>query len=214
MQYSILQMSPGRQIPDGKDSPTRETQASQSQPVAPDSDASLAARMVHRDPKALEEVYRLYAPRLLTFLTNRLGDRSLAEETLQEVMIAAWRGAPRFRGECRLYTWLLVIARNLATNAYQRQIKPRGNTIPLEEADLLQASQEPASEATLGEYDDLQDALEALPIEQREMLDLVFYHGLSLEETALVLGVPQGTVKSRLHRARQRLRHLMGGQAE
>jgi RNA polymerase sigma-70 factor, ECF subfamily len=215
LQYSIqwiqpVQMSTKRQFPDVKDASSRETQTSLSQPVAPDSDAVLAAGMVRHDPDALEELYRLYAPRLLVFLINRLGDRSLAEETLQEVMLSAWKGAPRFRGECRLYTWLLAIARNHASNVYHRQLKLHQGHLSLEADEFPLPAQDAAPDDQLSAHAELQVALEALSYEQRETLELVFYHGLSLEETARVLGVAHGTVKSRLHRARQRLRHLLG----
>lgn len=215
MKYSILQMSPERILSDEKNHPfSRETYASVQQTAARDSDAALAAGMACRDANCLEEVYRLYAPRLMAYLLARLGDRSLAEDTLQEVMLSAWKGAAHFRGECRLYTWLLSIARNQAINAYNRQLKPLEDMVSLEDADPPLRARDASPEDHLGEFDDLQAALGTLTSEQRETLELVFYHELSLEETALVLGMATGTVKSRLHRARQRLRELLGGQIE
>jgi RNA polymerase sigma-70 factor (ECF subfamily) len=135
-----------------------------------------------------------------------LNDPRLAEEVLQDVMLAAWRNAPRFRGECRLRTWLLTIARNRAINAYHRQVVPDSSVVPLEDPDnakFLFSSDPPES------HPELYAAIASLPDEFRETLELVFFHGLSLAETAHVLGVPDGTVKSRLYRAKERLRLLM-----
>lgn len=171
-----------------------------------DPDFELLQRVARQDEQALEALYQQYAPGLLAYLAGRLGDARLAEEVLQDVMLAAWRNAPRFRGECRVRTWLLTIARSRAINAYHRQITPRGRDVPLDEPNL------PASDAEPGAYTDLRTALTGLPEEQRETLELVFYHGLSLDETAQVLNVAPGTVKSRLHRAKAHLRDWINGE--
>jgi RNA polymerase sigma-70 factor, ECF subfamily len=175
-------------------------------PLPADPDLELVRRMAGGDEQALGEVYQRYGSGLLTYLLGRLDDPRLAEEVLQDVMLAAWRNASRFRGECRVRTWLLTIARSRAINAYHRQVKPHASEIHPDEAGLGEGS---ASRQTEGNYDELRAALQALPDEQRETLDLVFYHGLALEEAARVLKVAPGTVKSRLHRAKGRLRELM-----
>jgi RNA polymerase sigma factor (sigma-70 family) len=175
-------------------------------PLPADPDLELVRRMARGDEDALGEVYQRYASGLLAYLLGRLDDARLAEEVLQDVMLAAWRNARRFRGECRVRTWLLTITRSRAINAYHRQIKPRAGERRLEEAE---AGEGAASREAYGDYDELQAALRALPSEQRETLELVFYHGLSLEEAARVLKVAPGTVKSRLHRAKARLREWM-----
>ena len=170
---------------------------------AADPDSALLQRIAEQNEDALEELYQKYAPALLAFLAGRLGDTRLAEEVLQDVMLAAWRNAPRFRGECRVRTWLLTIAHSRAINAYHRQIAPIACDVPLEDPAGGENGEIP------GLYHDLRAALQALPAEHRETLELVFYHGLSLEETALVLKIAPGTVKSRLHRAKARLREWM-----
>jgi hypothetical protein len=96
-----------------------------------DPDIELLRRMARQDEDALADLYQLYGPGLLAYLAARLGDRRLAEEVLQEVMVAAWRSAPRFRGECRVRTWLLTIARTRAINAYQREIRRTALDVPL-----------------------------------------------------------------------------------
>jgi RNA polymerase sigma-70 factor (ECF subfamily) len=165
-----------------------------------DPDLPLLLAMGRGDAAALAELYRLRGPALLAYLTARLDDRGLAEEVLQDVMLAAWQAAGRFRGQGRVMAWLLAIARTRAINAYHRQVRPHAAQVALDEASA-QESGEPFG----FQHEELSAGLRTLPAEQREALELVFYHGLSLQETAQVMSVAVGTVKSRLHRARKHL---------
>lgn len=168
--------------------------------VQTDPDLPLLRAMGCGDAAALAELYRLRGPALLAYLTARLDDRGLAEEVLQDVMLAAWQAAGRFRGQGRVMAWLLAIARTRAINAYHRQVRPHATQVALDEASA-QESCEPFG----SHNEELSAGLRTLPAEQREALELVFYHGLSLKETAQVMSVAVGTVKSRLHRARKHL---------
>ena len=170
-----------------------------------DPDLILMQRIAAQDQDALQALYDHHAPGLLHYLIGRLGDTRLAEEVLQDTMLAAWKNARRFRGECRVRTWLMTIARLRAINAFHRQIVPSSLNEPFDGEDQRTASRP----NTLGQYLDLNAAMLILPEVHREILELVFYHGFSLEETARVLQVATGTVKSRLHRAKNRLRRLM-----
>jgi len=189
------------------DDVTASRQLASSKQPAESTEKELVVALKRREAGALEEVYRLYAARLLAYLAQRLGDRALAEDVLQEVMLAAWKGAGKFRGECRLYTWLLVIARSRAINAYHRQLAPQEAEFAL--ADLDPQTGDRPLPGQSDEFASLVEALRSLPEAQSECLELVFFHGLSLEETARVQAVPEGTVKSRLHRAKSRLRELL-----
>ena len=170
-----------------------------------DPDLRLMQRIAAQDQAALQALYDKHASGLLHYLSGRLGDDRLAEDVLQETMLAIWQSARRFRGQCQVRTWLLTIARRRAINAYHRQIAPASRNEPFDGDEQQTAEQQSAP----GRYLDLNAALLALPEAQRETLELVFYHGLSLGETAWVLHVAPGTVKSRLHRAKARLRELM-----
>jgi RNA polymerase sigma factor (sigma-70 family) len=170
-----------------------------------DPDSILMQRIAAQDQDALQTLYDKHASGLLHYLSGRLGDHRLAEEVLQDTILAVWQSAGRFRGECRVRTWLLSIARRRAINAYHRQVAPTSQNVPLDGAEQKTAERRNSP----GQYLDLNAALLALPEAQHETLELVFYHGLSLEDTALVLQVAPGTVKSRLHRAKARLRELM-----
>jgi RNA polymerase sigma-70 factor, ECF subfamily len=165
-----------------------------------DPDWVLLQSIAAGDQDALGDLYQRHGPSLLAYLVSRLGDVRLAEEVLQDVILAAWRAAPTFRGECRVRTWLLSIARTRSINAYHRQVAPSNRESDLDEMIPANSGEVP------GQYTDLHAAVQVLPDEQREALELVFYHGLSLAETSHILGVPVGTVKSRLHRAKTILR--------
>ena len=174
-----------------------------------DPDMALMEAMARNDHIALEELYRRHGQRILAYLAGRLNDTGLAEEVLQDVMLSAWQNAARFRGECRVVTWLFAIARNRAINAFHRQVSASSATLSIEDPHLDWLGEKSAEIEQVGTYEAVQDALLALPGEQRETLELVFFHCLSLDETAFVLGISTGTVKSRLHRAKARIREFM-----
>lgn len=173
-----------------------------------DPDIQLVERMAQGDTQALNDLYARHGSTILGFLTSRLSNRQLAEEVLQDVMLAVWKNAGSFRGESKVRTWLLVIARNRAINT-QRKRSPelvhlnddygfKSDDTDLMERMIKQSNREMVRSA----IDQLQDG-------QKEVLILVFYNQLSGSETAAVLGISEGTVKSRLHRAKHQLKRLL-----
>ena len=155
---------------------------------------------------ALETLYARYGLKVLHYLIGQLDDRALAEEVLQDVMLIAWQSAARFRADSSVSTWLIAIARYRALKLRRRRNLPG---IPLDEStgaldpallDLIEHD---------GDRQALRIALRTLPIEQRETLELVFYHELTGAEAACLLGVAPGTIKSRLHRALITLRRVL-----
>ena len=171
-----------------------------------DPDFALIQAMAGGDVAALNELYTRHGANILNYLTSLLHDRTLAEEVLQDVMLAAWEHAAKFRGESKVRTWLLTIARHRAINAHRRatpELAPldestyTADTTPLEKVE--RKTQRLA----------LQAAIQQLPPFHQEILVLIFYHQLSGPEVAEVLGVTVGTVKSRLHRAKEMLRRVM-----
>lgn len=164
-----------------------------------DPDIPLIQAMAAGDTGALRTLYARHGLHLLNYLIAQLGDRALAEEVLQDVMLAAWRGAGGFRGSSQVRTWLFAIA-------WRQALKARGRSrmalLPLlDDVPTEAPNEEPA--------DGLDAALQQLPAEQQEALELVFYRGLSGPEAAARLGIPLNTLKSRLHRAKMALRHLL-----
>jgi RNA polymerase sigma-70 factor (ECF subfamily) len=174
-------------------------------------DLDLIRAMGDGDVGALDALYARYGSGILSFLVARLNDRQLAEEVLQDVMLAAWRSADRFRGESSVRTWLLTIARNRAINARRRYTPQMVAIDDVYDLDTDETGPQEKVEKR-GRRDALRAALDTLPDMQREILVLVFYHGLSEREIAQVLDVAPGTVKSRLHRAKEMLRRAMQGE--
>jgi RNA polymerase sigma-70 factor (ECF subfamily) len=176
-----------------------------------DPDHALIWSIAEGNAKALDELYARYGPSILNFLVARLSDRQLAEEVLQDVMLAVWNSSANFRGESKVLTWLLTIARNRAINT---QRKRRPQIVEFDEELKITNDETGPLERMVkqGQYSIVREAIEALPAGQRETLTLVFYHQLSGVEVAEAVGVSVGTVKSRLHRAKETLRRILRGE--
>ena len=171
-----------------------------------DPDFALIQAMAGGDSAALNELYTRHGANILNYLTSLLHDRVQAEEVLQDVMLAAWEHAAQFRGESKVRTWLLTIARHRAINAHRRAAP---DLVPLDDS-AYSADTTPLEKVERKtQQQALQAALEQLPPFHQEILVLIFYHQLSGPEVAEVLGVTVGTVKSRLHRAKEMLRRVM-----
>lgn len=149
---------------------------------------------------ALRALYDRHHGGLYRFLRSDLG-REDAEEVLQDVFMTVWHRAGTFREASTVSTWLYGIARNLARNR-QRKHRP---THELLEGDAAYTPEQVEFLTALA-------AVRRLPAREREVVELVSLGELSLAEAASVLGIPVGTVKSRLHAARQRLRAALGGE--
>lgn len=173
-----------------------------------DPDWILIRAMADGDVRALNELYARYGGMVLSFLTARLNNRQLAEEVLQDVMLAVWDSAHTFEARSKVKTWLLVIARNRAINATRRKKLP---VIQIDEVYGLRSEDTSPMEALerQEQQDRVREAIKRLPDGQREVLVLVFYHQLTGVEVAEVLDISEGTVKSRLHRAKENLRGFL-----
>jgi RNA polymerase sigma-70 factor, ECF subfamily len=181
-----------------------------------ETEASLLARAQAGDVGAFERLSSAYADRLFMLLLRLLGDRSEAEEVAQEVMLRAWRGITRFRGQSSYFTWLYRIAVNEANRALEKRAR-RPAAVPIGARELqLPASpaHDPARQAENSELRRaLGQALGELPPALRTAIVLRDVEGLSTQEAAGIAGVSQAAFKSRLHQARLRVRAAIGDQA-
>ena len=163
--------------------------------IEEDPDRALLSRIATGDQGAIEELYRRHSRLLLAQLQFMVGQPTLAEEILQDTMLAVWKGARTFRGGSRVRTWLLGIARRQARDRMRRQ-----RPVPMADADLAQRpSPNPGPEAIAIERAEARRmvaALSTLTPAHREVLGLVFGADLSLAEVARVLEVPVGTVRA------------------
>ena len=144
-------------------------------------------------------------PRLRRYARALVGDRAAADDLIQETLERAWARISQFRVGTDMRAWMFSIMHNLHLN--QARGKRESESFDDETVEIpVRATQGDGLEIR-----DLERALRELPVEQREILLLVALEDLSYEEVAGTLGIPLGTVMSRLSRARERLRVLMNG---
>ena len=174
-----------------------------------DRDRALLAAHVGGDPDAFGTLVLQHRDRLWAVALRTLGDREEAADALQDALLSAYRSAAGFRGEARVTTWLHRIVVNACLDRVRRrQARP---TVPLPERDGAADPADPRD--ALAEREtalEVEAALSALPVDQRIAILLVDVHGLPVEQAAVVLGVPSGTVKSRCSRGRARLALSLG----
>ena len=180
--------------------------------AAPDDKALLAAH-VAGDPDAFGELVRRHRDRLWAVALRTLSDPEEAADAVQDALISAFRSAASYRGDAAVTTWLHRVVVNACLDRMRRRrARP---TVPLPEEDG-----ETGRRGIADPRDDLDRlelrmeidlALRALPDDQRSAIVLVDVEGLSVAEAAAVLGIPEGTVKSRCSRGRARLAVALRG---
>ena len=180
-------------------------------PMSDDPETALIKEVALGDRQSFKLLFVRYEKPLLAYMMKTLGDRQVAEEMVNDVMFEVWKQARLFRGNSRLSTWIFGIAHNKALNQLRR--KGRRNVVGLEAVEDIANGQK--SPQQLAEERDVREriksAIEELPPQQREVVELTFYHGFSYEEIARILKCPAGTVKTRMFYARQRLREVLAG---
>lgn len=178
-----------------------------------DRDAYLLERIAGGDDAAFDELYHRYHRRLLGYLLRVLGRPGLAEEVLDDVMLAVWQGADRFHGSSRPSTWLFGIAHHKALKALdkgRREASRYAGAPPDPETERDAPHRRPEAAAVRAELRrKLHDALDVLSPAQRAIVDLTFYYGYSYPEVAEIVGCPVGTVKTRMFHARRLLKERL-----
>ncbi len=138
------------------------------------------------------------------YVLRFVSDESLAEEVINDVFVAVWRNAARFEGRSRVSTWLLGIARFKALSAARRRKdealdEAEANAIP-DSADNPEIAVEKKDRLAI-----LRECMSHLSRDHREIIDLVYYHGKTVNEAAGIIGVPENTAKTRMFHARKRM---------
>ena len=176
-------------------------------------DSALIAKMMAGDESALSALYDRYSPVLFGMLMRVLNDRQAAEEVLQDLFLQLWRNAGQFdasRGS--LPAWLIVIGRNRAIS----RLRGRRDREVLEEeegdfAGTFASPQNIEDEAARNQMArTVSAAIEKLPAEQRQAVELAYFEGMTQSEIAAKTGAPLGTVKTRVRTAMQTLRQILG----
>ncbi|HEY4014213.1 MAG TPA: sigma-70 family RNA polymerase sigma factor [Polyangiaceae bacterium] len=176
-------------------------------------------RLVARDEAAFHALVRAYERRVFALVVRMIGSRAEAEDLAQEVFVQVFKAIGTFRGESKLSTWIYRIAINLTKNRTKYLTARRSSRQdPLEKLDLAPGDARPSSpaahrpdEVAAGRQLEqiVQDAIVKLEPTFRECLVLRDVEDMSYEEIVAITGLPEGTVKSRLHRARAQLKELV-----
>jgi RNA polymerase sigma-70 factor, ECF subfamily len=181
------------------------------EPAVP-SDADLLRAHVDGDPQAFADLVRRHRDRLWAVALRTVGDREEAADAVQDALLSAHRNAARFRGDSAVTTWLHRIVVNACLDRIRRrQAHP---TVPLLDgtrSDDRPGRAEPA--APVPDHDTallVREALAALPVDQRTAIVLVDVQGYPVAEAAEMLGVAEGTIKSRCARGRARMALTLG----
>jgi RNA polymerase sigma factor (sigma-70 family) len=170
-------------------------------------DARLLHRVADGDRCAFEILYRGFFPRLTRFLNRMTRDLALIEEIVNDTMLVVWHKAASFDATCKVSTWVFAIAYRKARKAIDAFDQPVDAEPDLREAD---PECQPELRFELQRREQAVDAaLYTLPLEQRAVVQLTYFHDMGYAEIADVMGCPLNTVKTRMFHARRRLAGLL-----
>jgi len=172
-------------------------------------DEQLIARIAAGNRLAMRVLFARYNQRVFRFALRLLQNESLAEEVVSEVFFDVWRKAKTFEGRAQVSTWLLGITRNKALDARKAR-----STETWDEDAALEVEDPAANPEVEYQKKDtravMRKCLDQLSPNHREIIDLVYYHGKSIDEVARITGAGQATVKTRMFYARKHLAELLG----
>jgi RNA polymerase sigma-70 factor (ECF subfamily) len=186
-------------------------------------DSELLIRLREGDASAFDVIVEQFEGRLIGYFLGLSGDRQLAEDCAQEVFVRLYRARETYSPDAALSTFVFRIARNYWIDVYRsRKVRPEELSLDVklggedsESAGAQLAGRHEAPDARLSKTEELaclRRALAQLPEIQQSVLSLAAGQGLKYEQVSEILGIPVGTVKSRVHAAVANLRRLMGSQ--
>lgn len=165
-------------------------------------------RIAEGDGGAFRVLYDTFAPKVYQYAMLRTGCAADAEEILQETMLAVWNGRSQAASRDSIGAWIYGIARNKTVDLLRRNRVRQAAPLDWAAAWTAVAGEDPAG------WIDAKKALAQLDGEERDLLLMVFLLGMTYEEVAEALGVPVGTVKSRMHNLRRRLKKDLEGRRD
>lgn len=177
-------------------------------------EGELLERVARKDQKAFEELYDLYAKLVYSLIASIVKKQEEAEDVLQEVFVQVWERAISFRGtRGNVYSWLVALARNRAIDRIRSKDYRKQN--------LTETELDPDSMTLTGEAGPLdalvareratlvKQALQQIPQEQRQVIEIAYFGGYSQSEIAEQLSIPLGTVKTRMRQGMKKLHTLL-----
>jgi RNA polymerase sigma-70 factor, ECF subfamily len=169
----------------------------------------LIALLQSRNEKGLRVLYDHYAAALYGVIFRIINDKETSEDLLQETFVKIWNNAAQYDpSKGRLYTWMLNIARNNAIDRTRsKDFRASGQVRSIE--DFVYTVEKQHNHSTAVDHIGLQKVIDTLKPEQRELIDLLYFGGYTQSEVSDKLGIPLGTVKTRIKAAMVKLRELL-----
>ena len=171
----------------------------------------LLGRIEQADEGAFRELYCAFSRKLYAYVLRQLSDSAQAEEIVADTLYEVWKAPAKFRGESQFSTWLIGIARNKVLMHW------RGRKPDADHEDVADLAEQLPSVAP-GAFEIMADqqrsagvrhCVDKLGSDHRECVHLVFYQGMALADVARIQQIPEGTVKTRLFHARQKLKQCL-----
>ncbi len=167
----------------------------------------LLGRIAEHDRAAFDELFRVYHPRLFRFVFRMTASYRTAEELANDILLVIWRTADSYRGDAKVSTWIFGIAYRQSL----RRLRKRRYTMTTLSDDI---AVDENSTARIEQEDWVRHGISRLPPKQRLTVMLVYYLGLTCEETAVATDVSVNTVKTRMFHARRKLRAYLEDEHE
>ncbi|OAF12892.1 RNA polymerase subunit sigma [Bradyrhizobium centrolobii] len=172
------------------------------------SDDELIERVARRDPLAMQILYLRHRVRIFRFVRRLVRERETCEDLVSQVFLDVWRSAGAFERRSRVSTWLLSIARFKALGHLRQRVHEKIDDVELPEIVDESDTPEAVTDRTRTNAT-LRSCIDRLCPAHRMVIDLVYYHERSVAEVSEILGVPRGTVKTRMFHARRQLATLL-----
>jgi RNA polymerase sigma-70 factor (ECF subfamily) len=172
------------------------------------SDEVLIGRIAQGDRLAMQVLFARHQVRVYRFVLRIVGSQAAAEDVISEVFLEVWRQSDRYEGRTAVSTWLLGIARFKALSSMRR--KPQEQLDEETAGAIEDSSDDP--EVAVQKKDKsaaLRKCLQKLSPEHREVIDLAYYHGQTVEDVATIVRIPEATVKTRMFYARKQMSELL-----
>ena len=176
--------------------------------IKTNTDEALVNAIAEGDRRAMQVLFGRHQVKVYRFLVRMTGDTAAADDLVSEVFFEVWRKAASFEGRSQVSTWLLGIARFKALSAARRRTEDQLSDFTAET--IEDGSDDP--ETVLAKQDTsavIRECLQQLSVDHREIIVLVYYHEKSVDEAAAIVGIPCGTVKTRMFYARKRLAEML-----
>ncbi len=176
----------------------------------------LVTRAQNGDTEAFNPLLRKYQQKIFRLIYRQVHDHETAKDLCQEVFLKAWQALPKFNGQSVFYTWLYKIAVNCSIDFLRKQNKQiifACEALPQNADDVLPMIQMQPSPCQILEKEELghtiRRAVHQLPLSQRRMFRLRYFHELPIKQIALRMNKSESTVKTTLHHARQKLQNIL-----